>query len=72
MCERATGFYCVTEDDDWMWFSTLAAAESEAAYWSSEGVAASVVHVRAHVPALYVDLCAYNGVTPGIDFPATM
>lgn len=69
----AIGYYVVAEGCEWHGPYTLFEAYSEAGYCADvEHISTKIVHIIETVHAQDIGPCEFNGVTPGIDFPATM
>lgn len=67
------GWHVIGDDGEWNRFATEWEAEDHAKACAKEGTASTVVRVTKQYPAeLVEDWCAYNGLTPGEDFPGTL
>ncbi len=70
---QETGWHVIGADGDWNKFGTELEAEAHAGACAREGTASTVVRVTKQYPAEMVEnWCAYNGLTPGVDFPGTL
>lgn len=70
---QETGWHVIGDDGEWNKFGTETEAEVHAKACAAQGTASTVVRVTKQYPAEVVeDLCAYNGLTPGVDFPGTL
>lgn len=73
MHDLSEGWHVFTDDGEWTACRSKDAAEEHAKGCSKEGLLAAIVYIEAKVqPVLIEDWDAYNGVTPGVDFPATL
>ena len=72
--ELTPGLYILTDDGDFNGPSpTMRDIEKAIPDYTEDGVACTVVQVVSrHAEAVVEDWAAYNGVTAGVDFPATM
>jgi len=72
--ELTPGLYILTDDGDFNGpCPTMRDVEKAIPDYAEEGMACTVVQVVSrHVGAVVEDWDAYNGVTAGVDFPATM
>lgn len=69
---QETGWHVIGDDGEWNEFGTALEAEAHAEACAKEGTASTVVRVTKQFPAEMVEnWCAYNGLTPGVDFPGT-
>lgn len=73
MHDLPEGWHVFTDDGEWTTCRSQKEAEAHAKECAVEGLLAAVVNVVAKVqPELIEDMDAYNGVTSGVDCPATL
>ena len=73
MHELSEGWHVFTDDGEWTECRSQREAEAYAKECAAEGLLAAVVNIAAKVtPEVVEDMDAYNGVTPGVDCPATL
>ena len=70
---QETGWHVIGDDGEWNKFGSEWEAEAHAEACAAQGIASTVVRVTKQYPAdLIENWCAYNGLTPGVDFPGTL
>lgn len=70
---QETGWHVIGDDGEWNKFGTEMEAAVHAAVCAKQGIASTVVRITKQYPAELVEKwCAYNGLTPGEDFPGTL
>lgn len=73
MHDLPEGWHVFTDDGEWTTCRSQKEAEAYAKGCAEQGMLAAVVNVVAKVqPEQVEDMAAYNGLTPGVDFPATL
>ena len=73
MHDLPEGWHVFTDDGEWTTCRSQKEAEAYAKECSVEGLLAAVVNIVAKVqPEQVEDMAAYNGLTPGVDFPGTL
>lgn len=73
MHELSEGWHVYTDDGEFTACRSQREAEAYAKECAYEGLLAAVVHIASKVqPEVIEDMDAYNGVTPGVDYPATL
>ena len=70
---QEAGWHVIGDDGEWNKFGSEWEAEAHAEACAAQGIASTVVRVTKQYPAELVEnWCAYNGLTPGEDFPRTL
>lgn len=73
MHDLSEGWHVYTDDGEFTACRSQREAEAYAKEFAGEGLLAAVVHIASKVqPEAIEDMDAYNGVTPGVDCPATL